>query len=271
MKIFLLLIFACGFFGWLSKEPQKSFAASETDNTFTAQPNKDLTSEKKNPPVLVELFTSEGCVTCPPSDRVLAELDKTQPNADAEIITLAMHVDYWNTAAWKDRFSSPMFSQRQEIYGQKFKLASVYTPQMVVDGTKQFIGNNLNEANKIISESAKSPKAKIELAFEQDVLNVQISDVPKHSDATVFLAFAENNLSTKVGGGENRGRNLEHHSVVRALKPLGKIPATDDKFRAAEKILLQTDWKKENIKVIIFLQENQSRRVLGVDHISPDK
>jgi hypothetical protein len=271
MKFFLLVITAFAFFVLPSTGSQKNFALGVTENVSVAKSQKDSSDGKQFPPVLIELFTSEGCVTCPPSDRVLAELEKTQPNPDAEIITLAMHVDYWNTVAWKDRFSSALYSQRQEIYGRKFKLPTVYTPQMIVDGTKQFIGNNLNEANKMISESARSPKAKIEIILEQDNLKLQISDVPKHTDATVFLAFAENNLSTKVGGGENRGRTLEHHSVVRELKPLGRIPATDSNFQIETKLQFHPDWKRENLKVIVFIQENLNRKILGVDRINLDK
>ncbi len=113
---------------------------------------------KRKSPVLVELFTSEGCSSCPPADRVLAQLETEQPNKNAEIITLALHVDYWDNLGWKDKFSSALYSQRQSVYGQALKLNQVYTPQMVVDGQKQFVGSNLSEANKAITESAKIRK-----------------------------------------------------------------------------------------------------------------
>src|SRR5688500_5386821 len=90
--------------------------------------------------VLVELFTSEGCSSCPPADKVLARLESEQPVKDVEIVPLALHVDYWNYLGWRDEFSSNAFSQRQNGYAKRFKLDSIYTPQMVVDGQKQFTG-----------------------------------------------------------------------------------------------------------------------------------
>lgn len=164
-------------------------------------------------PVLVELFTSEGCSSCPPADRVLTQLEKEQPNPNAEIITLALHVDYWDSLSWKDEYSSAMFSQRQTVYGQKFQLGSIYTPQMVVDGQTQFVGSNLETANKAITDNAKNAKATIELANADNNLKIKISDAPKHENATVFLAITEDNLASNVRGGENSGKNSNIHQL----------------------------------------------------------
>lgn len=231
--------------------PNLKFAAKTTNSSKT--------------PVLVELFTSEGCATCPPAERVLAVLQKEQSNPDAEIITLALHVDYWNRGGWTDQFSSPIYSQRQEIYGDKFKIAAIYTPQMVVDGSRQFIGSNLDEANKVISEAAKTPKANVELSFSNEKLKVKISGVPKHENAAVFVAIAEDDLSTDVSKGENGGRTLQHTSVVRSLKPIGRILAPENKFELEFVPETVENWKQENVKYVVFLQENQSRRILGVN------
>jgi hypothetical protein len=148
----------------------------------------------------------------------------------AEIITLSLHVDYWNRLGWRDEFSSPLFSQRQTVYAQKIKLDSTYTPQMIVDGRIQFVGSNLGDASKAILEAAKTPKAKIETVLDGDVLKIKISDAPKHEDASVYLAVAENNLASNVKRGENAGKNLAHTSVVRELRPIGKLEAKSDVF-----------------------------------------
>ena len=225
--------------------------------------------DQKRQPVLVELYTSEGCSSCPPADKALAFLEKEQPYMQAEIITLALHVDYWDRLGWKDEFSSPLYSQRQTVYAQKLKLDSTYTPQMIVDGRIQFVGSNLGEAAKAITEAAKSPKANIEAAFNnENALKVKISAVPKHEDATVFLAIAENNLVSNVKRGENAGKNLEHISVVRELKTVGKIEPNSDIFEQEAVSALPLNWKKENLKYVIFIQENESRKILGIKQIS---
>ena len=267
MKIFLILLSVFSFLGLISYSVKYNSATNQTPNVLVSELPKETSDKKEKPLVLVELFTSEGCSSCPPADRVLAELEKKQSNPNAEIVALSMHVDYWNSIGWKDRFSSPLFSQRQNIYGEKFKLDSIYTPQMIVDGAKQFVGSNIDEANKAINESAKLPKAKIDLAVSENNLKINISDVPAHNDATFFLAIAEGNLSTKVGGGENGGRTLEHNSVVRDLKPLGKILAADNKIETATVFQLQTDWNKANLKLVVFIQDNQSRKILGANFL----
>ena len=271
MKIFLALTGILIFFGLTANAQIRKFnlAFNPPENFLSKQIN-NLPANNK-PTVLVELFTSEGCAACPPADRVLSQLENTQPNDDAEIITLALHVDYWNNLGWKDPFSAPLFSQRQMIYGQKFKISSIYTPQMIVDGTKQFVGNNLEKANKLIGESAKSPKARIELVVAGDKLKINISDIPAHESSSVFLAIAEDNLSTVVSGGENSGRKLEYASVVRELKSLGRVLPADHRFETETILQFQPGWKSENLKVVVFLQENQSRKILGTSKLLPNK
>lgn len=267
MKIILLLIAALGFSGFITCNFQRDVQA---DKTTEVSEIGQSNSAKNKTPVLVELFTSEGCSSCPPADRNLAVLEKEQPSSDAEIITLSLHVDYWNGLGWTDKFSSPLYSQRQAIYGDKFKINSIYTPQMVVDGIKQFVGGNLEEAQKAVNESAKTQKANVELSFSNDRLKVKISDIPKHENASVFLAIAEDNLSTEVKKGENGGKVLQHASVVRSLKPIGRVMAQENSFEMEIAPETEPNWKRENLKFVVFLQENQSRRILGVNFFRAD-
>ncbi len=237
------------------------------------QPNKptEPINTKNKQPVLVELFTSEGCSSCPPADRVLTQLEKEQSNPNAEIITLSLHVDYWDNIGWKDEFSSALYSQRQAVYGQAFKLGSNYTPQMVVDGQTEFVGSNMSNANKAITESAKNEKANVELSKAENNLKIKISDIPKHENATIFLAIAEDNLTTNVRGGENLGRKLEHTSVARELKSIGVVTAQQNNFTTETAVQIQPNWKKENLKLVIFVQDNASRKILGVNRIALEK
>jgi hypothetical protein len=266
MKIILSLIALMSFLGLITYNVKKT-GVSNKSVEVDARIEGDTPAAKEKSPVLVELFTSQGCSSCPPADKNLAFLDKQQPSSEAEIITLSMHVDYWNRLGWTDVFSSPKYSQRQGFYSHTFKQNEVYTPQMVVDGEHQFVGGNLNEANKAISSAAKSPKAKVELAVSGDKLKVKVSELPEHSYANVFLAIAENNLSTNVKRGENGGNVLSHVSVVRELKTIGSIAAEDKSFETETAFQTPTSWKKENLKLVAFIQVEQTSRIIGVNQI----
>lgn len=242
------------------------FYSGEVISRASERARASVQTKSKNA-VLVELFTSQGCLSCPPADRVLTRLEKEQPNGDAEIITLSLHVDYWDSLGWKDEFSSAMFSRRQDIYGHKFRISSIYTPQMVVDGQTQFVGSKIEEAVKAVTENAKNKKAAIELSLTENNLKVKISEVPPHENATVFLAVAEDNLASKVSRGENSGKKLEHTSVVRELKSIGMLLPAQNDFSADAAVQLQPVWKRENLKFVVFVQENQSRKILGVGKI----
>ena len=115
-------------------------------------------------PVLVELFTSEGCSSCPTADALLARLQRVQPVPDADILALEEHVDYWDSLGWRDRFSSQQFSARQTAYIDRLRLSSEYTPQMIVDGTDQFAGNDVVHALRSIAHAASTPKLALSLS-----------------------------------------------------------------------------------------------------------
>ena len=238
-----------------------AFSAAKTDNSVFVQKT----------PVMVELFTSESCASCPPAEKMLAKLEREQPFAEAELITLAFHVDYRDGFGWKDKYASPLFTQRQKVYDRKFRTGYIYTPQMVVDGDIEFTGSNEKKAEKAVEKSLKNKKAEIGLSFDKDgKLNVKISKVPEHSDATIYLAVAEDGINTRVRGGENSGKDLSHVSLVRSLNGLGRILSTQNSFEVEKNLYFEPDWKKENLRMVVFVQENGSRNILGVGRISPE-
>lgn len=194
-------------------------------------------------------------------------MEKEQPYPQAELITLALHVDYWDYLGWKDEFSSPLFSQRQEFYVQAFRLDSAYTPQMVVDGTRQFTGSDLGAAARAVTEAAKVQKAKIELAEKDGSLIVKITGASAREQATVYAAIAEDNLVRKIGRGENSGKTLEHQAVVRELRSIGVLSAAQKTFEIETPLQIRPTWKRESLKIVVFAQENASRKIIGAANL----
>src|SRR5438477_8572780 len=135
-------------------------------------------------PVVVELFTSEGCESCPPADVLLQQLATTQPVAGVQIIPLSLHVDYWDQLGWKDRFSSAALTNRQRVYGTRFNVDSVYTPQMVVDGRAELVGSDGAAARKAIGRAATSARGSIQIRVDRasGAVTVVAADLPPHPD-----------------------------------------------------------------------------------------
>ncbi|HEY2544592.1 MAG TPA: DUF1223 domain-containing protein, partial [Candidatus Acidoferrum sp.] len=183
-------------------------------STLPAQASR----ESGRTPVLVELFTSEGCSSCPPADALLERFDRSQPVRGAELIVLSEHVDYWNDIGWKDPYSSQEYSQRQSAYASQFGLGGIYTPQMVVDGHFEFVGSDERRATQSIENAAKATKIPVSITPVLSgkgtaTVHVETGAVPSSVPAEsggVFLAIADNSDESRVNGGENAGRTLKH-------------------------------------------------------------
>lgn len=257
MKLMLL-------FALISVSSLFSCTVQRSDAPVPEENEKSGRPVRLRQPVLVELFTSEGCSSCPPADRQLAFLENKQPVPAAEVITLAFHVDYWDDLGWRDAFSSAEFSERQNSYVQRMKLNSSYTPQMVVDGVAEFVGSDASRANQTITEAAERSKANIDLHLRETKVEIEITNIQVHDAATVYLAIAEDNIVTDVRKGENAGRKLPHVSVVRKLVSIGQIKPGESKFSAAVENQFDPEWKRENLKYVVFAQENASGRIFAV-------
>lgn len=236
--------------------------------------DKAKTNAKRAMPVIVELFTSEGCSSCPPADKILAILNRNNSVENVEIIVLSEHVDYWNRLGWKDPFSSSQYSNRQSEYSQFFeKNGNVYTPQMVVDGTREFVGSNAGEALKSIGEAAKNEKGDVAVEVEKlenntAQLKIKIENLPKMSKndrAIALLAVTEDNLSTKVTRGENSGSELPHVGVVRWMQNIGSVTQENKTF--SHTLVIDKNWKQENLNAVVFVQESGSRKIIGAAKI----
>ena len=225
-------------------------------------------------PVLVELFTSEGCSSCPPADQLLILLDEQQFVAEALVIPLSEHVEYWNGLGWRDPFSAPMFTERQQEYADVLTDGLLYTPQMVVDGQTELIGSQRDLAQQAIAGAAVASKAAMALALTggggRNAVSVEvtISGVARlgvRNDADLWLAVTEEGLATDVRRGENANRRLPHAAVVRQLEKIETLPMpAPDRFTAVAQVALDPDWHDGSLRLVAFLQERKSRRVLGV-------
>jgi len=219
-------------------------------------------------PVLVELFTSEGCSSCPPADALLSRVGRTQPVRGADIIALEEHVEYWDHLGWKDPYSSEAATARQGAYGEAFGGRQVYTPQMIVDGRAEFVGSSDTEALRAIRAASQAPKPGIQLSWETgDSLAMHVEPLVNASageGAQLFLVVAENMLHSDVKHGENAGRALEHDGVVRQLLPLGKIDAGPAGFSSTVAVHPAREWNRANLRAVVFVQERRGRHVLAV-------
>ncbi len=200
-------------------------------------------------PVLVELFTSEGCSSCPPADALLSRLQ-----ADPRIVALAYHVDYWDSLGWKDPFASAAFTGRQREHAARFDRGRLYTPQMVVDGAQGFVGSD--EGAALRSIAAGRPKPGLRLSVLGNRLGVDADAAGEI--ATVWLALAEDGLESRVLRGENAGRALRHDGVVRELRRLDG-PLGRSAFHREVELALRPGWARGRMKAVVFLQAREGR------------
>jgi len=221
--------------------------------------------------VLVELFTSEGCSSCSPADRVLAQLSEQRLVDGVDVIAMSEHVDYWNGLGWSDPFSDAQFTARQNEYARAFRHADVYTPQMVVDGRAEFVGSDGRQAVQAVTHAAQRPKASVtitQVGRDTETVKLQVSiapvrDMARGESADVFLAVTEDNLSSNVVRGENRGRKLAHAAVVRRLSQIGRLDEAGS-FTAAPVVRVAQQWKAMDLRAIAFVQARTDRRILAV-------
>jgi|SRR5215469_12647935 len=212
-----------------------------------AGPKDQLPGQRRA--VLVELFTSEGCSSCPPADALLEKLDRSQPIPGAEIVVLSEHVDYWNHIGWADPYSSAVFSARQEQYARRLHTQGPYTPQMVVDGRSEFVGSDMRAAEAAIRSALRLPKTGIDIGENGKAAAIEVSPLPTGTGhkAAVFAGFAADAGTQDVSRGENKGRRLHHVAILKELKQIGSI---DD--RSGLKTSLRVE---RGMRLIVFVQE----------------
>ena len=224
-------------------------------------------------PVVIELFTSEGCSSCPPADRVLAQLAESGLDG-IPIIALSEHVDYWNRLGWKDPFSAARFTDRQQQYADVLR-SDVYTPQMVVDGRRQLVGSDRASAVDEIRKAAAAQKLEVKAAATRQGAELVVTAIVhaaaggRAPKADVVVAVTEDGLESNILRGENRGLRLAHAAVTRYLSPAARLDAraTDG---VTVRVKIDPAWRLERSKAIVIVQSPIDLSVLGAASVSLD-
>jgi hypothetical protein len=223
--------------------------------------------------VILELFTSQGCSSCPPADRLLSRLGR-DPKLAGRVIPLSFHVDYWNYIGWKDPFSSPRWSDRQRSYARAFRSSRIYTPQAVIDGRLECIGSREDLVRHRLEKAlAAEPAGRVTLAAKpaggiggsvQVKVGAKLARAAGTGDLDVWVALVETGLTTPVGAGENASRTLKNDNVVRRLERAFTVPAGAGSTRSGELALgLDKRWNPKNLRVVAFLQDPATMAIHG--------
>lgn len=221
-------------------------------------------------PVLVELFTSEGCSSCPPADEWLQRMDAAQPLPGAQLIVLSEHVDYWNHDGWKDPYSSSLVTQRQSDYVRALGLQTPYTPQVIVDGATDLHLTDDQQTEQTLQQAAASPKVSVRITSATlDPANpsvvrahVEVDGGSAGENADIYAAIALSHAESQVLRGENSGKHLTHVAVVEQLTKIGKMEKGKTFSRDIE-IKLKPGTDPKNIRLVVFAQKSGPGKVLG--------
>lgn len=240
---------------------ERSAEPAEQAMNATAGSTPTSTGRTGRPEVVVELFSSEGCSSCPPADEVLRELSR-----EPGVLALEMHVDYWNDLGWADPFSSRTFTDRQRAYATHLAKSGIYTPQAVVDGRDELVGSDARKLRALVAEAKQRPHTALVLTREGEHLTVE---TPARSDgARLFLATRESGLSTRVPRGENAGKTLVHGPIARALEPLEpKLERRGEKDREKDTWVAHATKSKRASTDYVALLVLPSMQIVGAANV----
>lgn len=225
-----------------------------------------IQSTKNNPGfAVVELFTSEGCSSCPPADELMEKIQTG--NKNKQIYILAFHVDYWDRQGWKDRFSSPDYSNRQYQYRNWFRLQVQYTPQVVINGKTQHVGTDQGAILKAISANLlqkNDQTLKIDTHIEHRMLDIQLEAKPLEKNTELVLALVQKVAHSDIKAGENTGRKLSHVQIVRKLLSL----PLETYNKRPIKMELPTDFGQHDWELISFVQRESNGEIITANRLS---
>ena len=243
-----------------------------TSNAFASTPGHDHGSKPRDDTkgfAVIELFTSEGCSSCPPADDLIARIQKE--SAGIPIYILAFHVDYWNQAGWKDRFSSSAFTQRQLWYAQALKISGPYTPQAVINGSKEMVGSDETQVRQTINTALNSaPRAQLalnDMANKKDGISFSYKTQGNIANTSLQLALVQKRAVSKVLRGENKGRTLSHVQIVKSFQTIDLKGSGN----GLANFSLSPGINASNFEVIAFLQDNATGAIIAATRLPIDQ
>lgn len=243
VSAFTALLFATSAFIYQNKDQKTAQHSTDENHGFA----------------VLELFTSEGCSSCPPADELMGKIEKEYK--DQPIYLLSYHVDYWNRLGWKDRFSTTENSRRQQEYSRILN-SQVYTPQLVVNGKTEFVGSDESNIKNAIQEALLiDKKTNIELSATSSQKDINVSYKTSSNDPKniLLINLVEKHSSTQVGKGENEGRHLHHWQIVHQQNPI----SLNKQQEGTTKFKLPEGFSPENWEVIAFIQNIKTGQISG--------
>lgn len=252
---------------WLLAAACGAEAVSADADSSTLEP---APKEAMQNPIIIELFTSQGCSSCPPADRLLARLEADLELKD-RVLPLAFHVDYWNSIGWQDPFSSELWSRRQERYAQSLATGRLYTPQLVVAGRDHCVGSRESQVRDLIEdELARPTAARVRIAsLDRSEATLSVTAAAELEGSVsgpqeLMVALVESGLSTQVQSGENAHRTLENERVVRRLESVARLdPTTATGVQGTAEFSLDPSWNPQELEVVAFLQDRDEMVIHG--------
>jgi hypothetical protein len=226
--------------------------AAQGDPTATS--GKAITKAVQAPSgiVVLELFTSQGCSSCPPADRLISSLASAGKLGDRQVVPLSFHVDYWNDLGWADPFSSPRWSHRQREYAGALHESGVYTPQVVIGGRAHVVGSDRRRLEKAVAMAPSLESLQVNAVWSGQTLEVH-SDSAQVAGTELWVAVWQDGLSTKVEHGENQGEIMRNNHVVRQLTKLSA--------KGAASVVLDPAWR--NLGGLVFAQRTSDRAIVA--------
>ncbi len=207
---------------------------------------------------IVELFTSEGCSSCPPADKLISKLE----SENKTVYVLSYHVDYWDRLGWKDPFSQSDFTERQRKYAEQFNLQSIYTPQVVINGAEEFVGSDAQRLHTALSQAKSLDTMNIQIE-RKDLTTLTLTYISKTTvPALMQIALVQPQATTEVKRGENKGRTLQHVNVVLQLTTINTVAAS-----TPIEIKIPMELQATAFKAIIFLQAKKGNRITAASSV----